>query len=270
MKRTFAVMRRGAACAAGARWLFARLEPHSSRRLNYRRRDVSLAAGPALAITALAAVAADRALDRRVRGGALLAGGVASLAGAIDDRWGSTHARGLHGHLGALRRGQLTTGLMKMGSIGVAGLAAGWRVAEGSAWCRLAAGGVIASSANLVNLLDLRPGRALKAALVMAAPVAAGDVPGRRVAAAAGGAAAGLLPVDLGEHAMLGDTGANCLGALLGVALVAGASRRRIVTSLAVLGALTAASEAVSFSAVIDEAPPLRWFDCLGRVRSDG
>jgi UDP-GlcNAc:undecaprenyl-phosphate/decaprenyl-phosphate GlcNAc-1-phosphate transferase len=270
VKWAFAVMRRGATCAGATRRLFEYLEPASSRRVNYRQRDVSLAAGPALAVTVLAAVATDRALDRRVRGGALLAGGVAAVAGAIDDRWGTTHARGLHGHLGALRRGQLTTGMMKMGSIGVAGLAAGWRVAEGSAWCRLAAGGVVASSANLVNLLDLRPGRALKAALVMAAPVAARDVPGRRVAAAAGGAAAGLLPVDLGERAMLGDTGANCLGALLGVALIAGGSKRRIVTSLAVLAALTAASEAVSFSAVIDKTPPLRWFDRLGRVRTDG
>ena len=84
----------------------------------------------------------------------------------------------------------------------------------------LVAGGVIAASANFVNLLDVVPGRALKAVLAAstagahAAP--ATDVPTGVVLAAAAGAAAGLLPADLAEATMLGDAGSNAAGALVG------------------------------------------------------
>lgn len=168
-----------------------------------------------------------------------------------------------------MRRGEVTTGASKLAVIGGAGLICGWRLVDGRVAKRLAAGAVVASTANLVNLLDLRPGRALKAGLLVATPLALANQPGRRVAAAAGSAAISLLPLDLGEQAMIGDTGANCLGAMLGVAAVVGAPTRRIVACLAVLAGLTAASEVVSFSRVIDETPPLRWFDRLGRHGDD-
>ena len=80
--------------------------------------------------------------------------------------------------------------------------------------------GVIAGTANLLNLLDLRPGRALKAGLLLGAPLAGGPARrGRRRRRSAPPPA--LLPADLDEEIMLGDTGANALGALLGVALAA-------------------------------------------------
>jgi hypothetical protein len=63
---------------------------------------------------------------------------------------------------------------------------------------------------------------------------------------------------------MLGDAGANGLGALLGLALLRRAPERR-EAALGVLAALTAASEVVSYSRVIDAVPPLRWVDRLGR-----
>ena len=64
---------------------------------------------------------------------------------------------------------------------------------------------------------------------------------------------------------MLGDTGANALGATLGVAVVAGTGLAGRGLALAVLAALTLASEKVSFSRVIDATPALRWADQLGR-----
>ena len=123
--------------------------------------------------------------------------------------------------------------------------------------------GVIAGMANLVNLLDLRPGRALKAGLIVAVPLAATDVGG----AVAGpvGAAAAMLPDDLSERVMLGDSGANALGAVLGVALAARTGILGRATLLAALGALTAASEKISFTKVIESTPGLREFDQLGR-----
>ena len=64
---------------------------------------------------------------------------------------------------------------------------------------------------------------------------------------------------------MLGDTGANALGAMLGAAAAASLPRRRRVAVLAGIIALTAASEKVSFTKVIQRTPPLHWLDMLGR-----
>ena len=79
------------------------------------------------------------------------------------------------------------------------------------------------------------------------------------------GAALALLPEDLGERAMLGDAGANALGALLGAGAAAALPRPARIAVLAAVAGLTAASEVVSFTKVIERTPPLRWLDMLGR-----
>jgi hypothetical protein len=68
---------------------------------------------------------------------------------------------------------------------------------------------------------------------------------------------------------MLGDTGANLLGAVLGLAVVLEASRPVRTVVLVALILLNLASERVSFSAVIDRTPGLRQFDRLGRRPPD-
>ena len=240
------------------------------RRDNYRGRAVSLAGGPAAAVAVISAVALDRRTDRRARDAAILAGGIAAAAGLVDDMFGSPSARGIRGHAVAARRGEITTGALKVAAIGAGGLLAGWRLGDGGARRRLAAGAAIAASANLVNLLDLRPGRALKGMLIMATASAAVRGRGRFLAVAAAACAIGSLPGDLREQTMLGDGGANCLGAVLGVSLVAGAPARRVGTILGIFTALTIGSEAVSFSSLIEQTPVLRWLDRLGRRREIG
>jgi hypothetical protein len=123
--------------------------------------------------------------------------------------------------------------------------------------------GVIAGSANLLNLLDLRPGRALKSSLLVAGPLSGG----RHGAITAGpmGAAGALLPKDLDEEIMLGDTGANALGAVLGVRVAAGTGRFGRAAVLAAITALTLTSEKVSFTKVIEKTPGLREIDGWGR-----
>jgi hypothetical protein len=64
---------------------------------------------------------------------------------------------------------------------------------------------------------------------------------------------------------MLGDTGANAAGALLGTALLQRSGPRGRVAALAILTALTLASEKVSFTRVIESTPVLRELDALGR-----
>ncbi|MGC5284638.1 hypothetical protein [Micromonospora sp. DT231] len=251
-------------------------------RTNFRGRTVTLAAGPALAAGATA-VGAFGATSGASGAAALVAGLGAGGVGLYDDVVGARPeqkaAKGFTGHLAALRAGRITAGLVKVVGVGAAGLgaaallAADPRVAAHPRRLRhgafgrgvdvLLGAGVIAGTANLLNLLDLRPGRALKSGLLLAAPLTGGPHGG--IAAGAAGAAAGLLRDDLAEDVMLGDSGANALGALLGVALAARSGPLGRAGLLALLAGLTATSEKVSFTAVIQRTPVLRELDALGR-----
>jgi hypothetical protein len=194
--------------------------------------------------------------------------------GALDDLKGSGKRRGLRGHLGALAHGEVTTGTVKLAGIGATGVAGALLLGRpgGSALDCAVNAGLIAGAANLLNLFDLRPGRAIKvaalsAAMIGAASAAAGGGGGGITAVAVpAGAALAVLPEDLGERAMLGDAGANALGAMLGVAAVSALGRPARVGVLAGIVALTAASEKVSFTKVIARTPALNWLDMLGRV----
>jgi UDP-N-acetylmuramyl pentapeptide phosphotransferase/UDP-N-acetylglucosamine-1-phosphate transferase len=251
-------------------------------RTNFRGRTVTLAAGPALAAGAAVAGALG-ALGRPAAAAALVAGLGSGAVGLYDDVVGARPdqkaAKGFAGHLAALRDGRVTSGLVKIVGVGAAGLGAAALLAADptvrahrrrrpqSALGRLTdvllGAGVVAGTANLVNLLDLRPGRALKAGLLLGAPLASGVAGGLVVGPV--GAAAALLPADLDERVMLGDCGANALGALLGVALAARTGPVGRAGILATVVALTAASEKVSFTQVIERTPVLRELDALGR-----
>lgn len=251
-------------------------------RTNFRGRPVSLAGGPALAAGATlgAALGAPSAVAAAA---ALAAGATAGAVGCYDDIAGNRPeqktAKGFAGHLAALRAGRVTSGLIKIVGVGAAGIGAAALLAADPHTRRhparrgagpaartadvLLGAGVVAGTANLVNLLDLRPGRALKAGTMIAAPLLGG--PSGGMAAGAVGAGAALLPADLDERIMLGDCGANALGALLGVAVAARTGPVGRAAVLAALAALTAASEKVSFTEVIARTPALRRLDELGR-----
>ena len=191
------------------------------------------------------------------------------VAGAWDDRRGDERPRGFKGHLGAARARSLTGGVVKIGAGAVAGLAAsallstrgaspGAHVVECVA--------LVALSANLINLLDRAPGRAAKSALLVGVPLGfAGEASWAAPAAAVLGALLYCLLPDLRERAMLGDAGANPLGAVIGVGLIQSLTEPGRLVAIAILLALNLASERWSFSRAIEATPPLRWFDGLGR-----
>jgi len=236
------------------------------------------------------ALLTTRALPPRLRAAGVVALAGAGAVGGYDDLAGSADVRGVRGHLRALARGEVTTGVGKVVGLGATGLVAAALVGQRAGGAgvpgpagradptgfaggppsptdRLLAATVIAAGANLLNLFDLRPGRALKVALVAGFPaLAAPSTPTARALLLAGplGAATALLPDDLGERAMLGDAGANALGALLATASVTGTSRAGLLVRVGALGALTVASERVSFTRVIAATPPLHWADRLG------
>ena len=238
-------------------------------RQNHAGRPVTLFEGPAYAVGAVAG-----ALTGGAGAPAAVAGLGAAAFGGLDDLVGDGSSKGLRGHLAAARRGEMTTGAIKILGLAATGLLSARMIdrsrESNTVMATLAGGSVIAGSANVANLLDLRPGRALKVVLLLAAPIAAGGRGSHLATATAGaaaGAAVGILPDDLAGRSMLGDTGANSAGALLGTALVARTGSRGRLLALAVLTALTLASEKVSFTKVIESTPGLRELDALGRPR---
>ncbi len=226
----------------------------------------------------------------------------AVLFGMIDDVFGSHGDKGFRGHLKAMFAGRITTGGLKLLGIGAVSAVYAWhassRAAEqaGVTGAGVIAGWwvvatlVIALSANLLNLVDLRPGRALKTYSVLG--IGAGvlfvlDAAERyrvhaeqigalwgntEVAVTIGcmlvvllGPVAAVWRLDLGERGMLGDAGSNAMGAIVGYLLAGSLALPWLVATAVVLLGLNLLSERVSFSRLIDTIPPLRYLDGLGR-----
>jgi UDP-N-acetylmuramyl pentapeptide phosphotransferase/UDP-N-acetylglucosamine-1-phosphate transferase len=211
-------------------------------RRNYAGRTVELYAGPACAVAA----ALGTARVRPAAGFAVLAAGV---CGAYDDVAGAGDSRrGFRAHLSALRDGEVTSGAVKLFGISAAGLVAGALLKE-RAVDKVLAGVVIAGAAHFVNLVDVRPGRAAAAVVVFGVPGLLRKGAGAELAAAAVGTAVAVLPDDVGERAMIGDTGAHALGAALGAAVVAGNGRAGLFAHAAALVAATVYGDKVSEAA---------------------
>ncbi|MGO9873822.1 MAG: hypothetical protein ACLPVY_08470 [Acidimicrobiia bacterium] len=255
------------------------LDAPALQRRNFRDRPLPTAAG-LLVVVAVLGVEAGRATlgafglgDEAGRNIArplvLFACLGFGLLGLIDDLLGTEGDRGFRGHLHALAEGRVTTGVIKIFGGAAVALVLVANVPFGSGRQLLADAALIALAANAANLFDRAPGRAIKVGIVAWLPiaiVARGDAVGIAIAPVIG-AFCGLLGDDLHEHLMLGDTGANVLGAVLGLAVVLdlGHGPRNFV--LVGLVALTVAAEIVSFGAVIDRVPILRRFDMVGRDR---
>jgi UDP-GlcNAc:undecaprenyl-phosphate GlcNAc-1-phosphate transferase len=206
---------------------------------------------------------------------AVYALGVLAL-GLIDDmlgerpeqgrRDGRSAPRGWLGHGGALLRGELSTGALKAaGSLGLALLAMSWLGLSNERW--LLAAGVLVLATNAFNLLDLRPGRSTKTFVLLGVGLGLGSGEVRPLWAlglfVAPALVAGLF--DLRERAMLGDTGANLLGALAGLWLVLTLSGTGQLVALALLVVVTVYGELRSISALVERTPVLRQLDSLGR-----
>jgi len=190
-----------------------------------------------------------------------------ALLGLLDDLGGAGESGGFRGHLGALARGRLTTGAVKLFGGAAVGVVVVSVREPGSLGRVLADGALVALAANLGNLFDRAPGRTIKVALVALAVlvVGAGAEPALAGVALVVGAGAGLLAADLRERLMLGDAGANVLGAALGLGVVLACSPGVRTAVLVVVAVLNLASERVSFSRVIARVPPLRVADAWGR-----
>lgn len=252
----------------------------SLERTNHHGRTVSLKEGPAAAVGA--SVGAALGVRKPTHAVAALTAGLgAGAVGLYDDVVGSQprhQAKGLKGHLSALTEGRVTSGAVKIAGVGLASLIAAAMIdvdrpaGRGGRWGALAntmlGAALIAGSANLMNLFDLRPGRALKVTTVVTSPLSTRDDLSGGVAAGTMGAAAALFKEDLDEETMLGDCGANAIGALVGLSMAARSGPLMRGVLLSGVTALILASEKVSFTQVIADTPVLRELDEFGRKSS--
>jgi len=274
----------------------------SHTRLNYRERPLPFPFGVLIVAAALIALiplvllarlASSEVFHPELLPIALYALGVAAL-GLIDDTLGDARAglsvasgaidqparpggdaleepaqpapRGWRGHARAALRGELSTGTLKAaGSLGLALFAMSFEGLSKPGW--LLAVGVLVLATNVFNLLDLRPGRAIKAFVLLGAGLTLGSLDVRPLWSlglfAAPALVAGLY--DLRERAMLGDTGANLLGALAGLWLVLTLSQSGQLIALALLVAITLYGELRSISGFVERTPGLRALDSFGR-----
>ena len=253
-------------------------------RANYAGRDVPVPAGlviPLAGFLALGVAAPlDRLVDDDVLKGAGLAGAIIYIVGvcllglvddllgtpAIEGDLGRKDPRGVRGHAKATFGGGFSTGAVKaIGSLGLAAFAVGLIVP--GKWEYLLAIALVVVTTNIFNLLDLRPGRALKVFFVLIAGLAIGAWTLTPLWTM--GAFIGALPVlfyyDLGERGMLGDTGSNAIGAVAGIWMVLVLSTTAQAIALAVVLLFTLYGEFRSISGLIDRTPVLRFIDRLGR-----
>lgn len=203
--------------------------------------------------------------------------GAMGLAGFLDDCLGDRLVSGLKGHWSALlRKGELTTGVVKA--------AVGLMVGLGGALVEPAGFNgnldrfllhllVIVLNINLLNLLDLRPGRAGKFFLVASLLLVVGAglplaQPGMFLHLLLIASVLAYLGADLQGRVMMGDSGSNILGVGLGLA-----SAWLLPDNVLLLQALGLVivhifAEKYSISRLVEKVTFLRFLDGLGRSKS--
>jgi hypothetical protein len=246
---------------------------------NYRGARVAFPSGAVLVAISLIALAPlavldDRAdldlLDPDLRRWAVYVIGVA-LLGLLDDALGRSHdaeaPRGWRGHARAIATGRFSTGFAK--AAGALALAAFATSGRGLQDVRYAVDLLLLLlTTNLFNLIDLRPGRAEKALVILLAALCVGAwtaEPLNLLGLFIGPVAVGAV-FTLREKAMLGDTGSNLVGAIAGVSLITVLDPTGRAIALAIVAALTIFGEFRSISAAIDRVTPLRAVDSIGRI----
>jgi UDP-GlcNAc:undecaprenyl-phosphate/decaprenyl-phosphate GlcNAc-1-phosphate transferase len=275
-------------------------------RENYRGAEVAFPAGIAIVVSALLAlivvapldkiagldifrpesrdafiyvigVALLGLLDDLVGSGALRPPGAAQPAPPGTDPPGSAAAaapagpapRGWRGHASATLGGAFSTGAAKAaGSLALALFVLAGTGLDGGEY--LLAVGLLVLATNLFNLLDLRPGRSIKALLLLALALTLGtfDLDPLWALGLFVGPILVLLPLDLREVGMLGDAGSNVVGAVAGLWLVLTLSTTGQAIALALIAVATVYGEFRSISALVERTPLLRHLDSLGRPTS--
>lgn len=190
-----------------------------------------------------------------------------AFLGLLDDLIGDKSSQGFKGHIKSLLKGRLTTGGLKLIGGPIISFLALFPYVHSSGYEIVILGTIaISLSANLINLFDLAPGRALKVstvAMIVSAIIADEYFLHFGIL----GILVVLLFIDLKELMMLGDVGSNALGAIVGLSLISNTSTTSLYIFTGILLFLNLLSEFISFSKIINSFLPLRLLDMLGQTK---
>ena len=201
--------------------------PASFRSPNFRGTPIPSSAGLAFVLTVETGYAClwpfGRGPESSLLRTAFIAAVSFGLLGLADDLYGDRSVGGLRGHFSKLiTQGKVTTGVVKAVGGALAALAAGVSLHLQSPQLAILSAVLIALTANAVNLTDTRPGRSLSFSIVLGAiglltgcahfqfPAYAAFIFPLLFAAC-------LYLFDRAGLLMIGDCGANAIGAVIGL-----------------------------------------------------
>jgi len=188
------------------------------------------------------------------------------VLGFIDDVFGKKGIGGFRGHFSQLLKGHVTTGVIKAIGGGIVCFIVASFFSKGIHELFIN-GLLMALMTNIFNLIDLRPGRALKLFLILGIAIFAFSFKSGfwGLSGIFFGIYVILLWADLTESCMLGDVGSNILGAVIGFSIVVNFSWLVNLILLILVGLIQIYTEGHSITELIESKPFLRSFDELGR-----
>ncbi len=254
-------------------FLLPMLQEVGAVRKNYLGKDIPVSAGFSFPMAFMIVVLVYALLGKYQSTYQLLLLGLMSISflGFIDDMLGQRDTLGFKGHFGALFKGRLTTGGLKAVGGGLIAFFAAVYI-SGAWWDIILNTLIIALFTNMMNLLDLRPGRAVKGYLVfllVIVIVAMGRMDYFLLAPLLG-AVLYYFHADLQAKVMMGDAGSNVLGFALGFLVVTSLSLTARLGFLVFLIAIHIYTEKFSLTVTIEKNALLRAIDQLGRSKANG
>lgn len=246
------------------------LENSGMIRENYRGDMIPVGLGlvfiPTLVINSIILIYSNIVPEKIIMIYMLLFASIAmSFVGIIDDSLGNRGVTGLIGHFKALFKGSLTTGAFKALLGGFVGLTLAVTLSK-SIPNIIVATLVVALSTNMMNLFDLRPGRAIKAYVILAIIIFLASTKfNREVMMLIVPAVLAYFYFDLRALTMMGDAGSNVLGVSIGVFIVSSFDLPVQLVSLVLLVAIHVLTEKFSLTKIIENNKFLDYVDKLGR-----
>lgn len=246
------------------------LENSGMIRENYRGDMIPVGLGlvfiPTLVINSIILIYSNIVPEKIIMIYMLLFASIAmSFVGIIDDSLGNRGVTGLIGHFKALFKGSLTTGAFKALLGGFVGLTLAVTLSK-SIPNIIVATLVVALSTNMMNLFDLRPGRAIKAYVILAIIIFLASAKfNREVMMLIVPAVLAYFYFDLRALTMMGDAGSNVLGVSIGVFIVSSFDLPVQLVSLVLLVAIHVLTEKFSLTKIIENNKFLNYVDRLGR-----
>lgn len=194
---------------------------------------------------------------------------VACFIGFIDDMLGARDVLGFKGHFKSLINGRLTTGALKA-IVGILVAFTASRFITSNLLATIINTLIIALSTNFFNLLDLRPGRAIKIYIFTFLLTLISLTITRKIYDILPfiplvGSVIGYMHYDLKARCMMGDAGSNVLGVSMGILMILTFSLKIKIIILMFLIAIHIFAEKHSLSDVIKNNRFLNFLDYIGR-----